>query len=92
MSRTTPRPPEKSPPPNTDGQRPPFIEIRTALTGLDRTAGLRRWRRSSGAGEAEILRYVATNVTMGIDPDSGHWIMEKNPQATTKLIVYFVAK
>jgi len=48
--------------------------------------------KSSGAGVAEILRYVATNVTMGIVPDSGHWIMEENPQATTKLIVDFLAK
>ena len=48
--------------------------------------------KSSGAGQAEILRLVATNVTMGIVPDSGHWIMEENPKATTKLIVDFLAK
>jgi pimeloyl-ACP methyl ester carboxylesterase len=48
--------------------------------------------KSSGAGQAEILRLVATNVTMGIVPDSGHWIMEENPKATTMLIVDFLAK
>jgi pimeloyl-ACP methyl ester carboxylesterase len=48
--------------------------------------------KSLGAREAEILRFVAANVTMGIVPDSGHWIMEENPKATTKLIVDFLAK
>jgi pimeloyl-ACP methyl ester carboxylesterase len=48
--------------------------------------------KSLGAGEAGILRLVATNVTMGIVPDSGHWIMEENPTAATKLIVDFLAK
>jgi pimeloyl-ACP methyl ester carboxylesterase len=48
--------------------------------------------KSLGAGEATILRVVATNVTEGIVPDSGHWIMEENPGATTKLIVDFLAK
>jgi pimeloyl-ACP methyl ester carboxylesterase len=48
--------------------------------------------KSSGAGQAEIMRFVATNVTMGIIPDSGHWIMEENPKATTQLIVDFLTK
>jgi pimeloyl-ACP methyl ester carboxylesterase len=48
--------------------------------------------KSLGAGEAEILRVVATNVTMGIVPNSGHWIMEENPKATTASIVDFLAK
>ena len=48
--------------------------------------------KSSGAGQAEILRFVAANVTMGIVPDSGHWIMEENPQATIKLVTEFLAK
>jgi pimeloyl-ACP methyl ester carboxylesterase len=47
--------------------------------------------KSLGAGEAEILRFVAANVTIGIVPNSGHWIMEENPEATTKLIVNFLA-
>ncbi len=48
--------------------------------------------KSSGAGQAEIMRFVATNVTMSIIQDSGHWIMEENPKATTQLIVDFLAK
>lgn len=48
--------------------------------------------KSSGAGQAEIMRFVATNVTMNIIPDSGHWIMEENPKATTELIVNFLAR
>ena len=48
--------------------------------------------KSSGAGQAAIMRLVATNVSVGIVPASGHWIMEENPAATTKLIVDFLAK
>ncbi len=48
--------------------------------------------KSFGTGEAETLRFVATNVTMGIVPDSGHWIMDENPRATTALIVEFLSK
>jgi pimeloyl-ACP methyl ester carboxylesterase len=48
--------------------------------------------KSAGAGQADIIRLVATNVKSGIIPDSGHWIMEENPQATTKLIVDFLGK
>jgi pimeloyl-ACP methyl ester carboxylesterase len=47
--------------------------------------------KSAGTGQAEIMRLVATNVTAGIVPGSGHWIMEENPQATTKLIVDFLS-
>jgi pimeloyl-ACP methyl ester carboxylesterase len=48
--------------------------------------------KSFGAAEAETLRDVATNVTMGIVPDSGHWIMDENPKATTVLTVDFLVK
>src|SRR5271170_1793767 len=47
--------------------------------------------KSFGAAEADTLRVVATNVTMGIIPDSGHWIMDENPQATTDFIVKFLS-
>jgi pimeloyl-ACP methyl ester carboxylesterase len=46
--------------------------------------------KSAGAGQADILRFVATNVTVGIIPNSGHWIMEENPDATTALIMDFL--
>jgi pimeloyl-ACP methyl ester carboxylesterase len=48
--------------------------------------------KSFGAGQAEVLRVVAANVTGGIVPGSGHWIMEENPDATTNLVVDFLAK
>jgi pimeloyl-ACP methyl ester carboxylesterase len=48
--------------------------------------------KSFGSAEADTLRFVATNVTMGIIPGSGHWIMDENPKATTALIVNFLAK
>jgi pimeloyl-ACP methyl ester carboxylesterase len=46
--------------------------------------------KSYGPTMADDLRQVGTNVIGGIVPDSGHWIMEENPQATTKLIVDFL--
>ena len=48
--------------------------------------------KSFGAAQAEVLRFVASNVTGGIVPNSGHWIMEENPQATIQLVVEFLAK
>ena len=47
--------------------------------------------KSFGTGEADELRFVATNVTMGIVPGSGHWIMDENPKATTESIVNFLS-
>jgi pimeloyl-ACP methyl ester carboxylesterase len=48
--------------------------------------------KSSGSGMVDILNFVATNVVGGIVPNSGHWIMEENPQATIKLVTEFLAK
>jgi pimeloyl-ACP methyl ester carboxylesterase len=48
--------------------------------------------KSFGAAEADTLRIVAVNVTMGIVPGSGHWIMDENPKATTALIADFLSK
>ena len=48
--------------------------------------------KSSGTGQAQIISNVATNVPAGVVPGSGHWIMEENPEATTKLIVDFLSK
>jgi pimeloyl-ACP methyl ester carboxylesterase len=48
--------------------------------------------KSSGKGMVDILAFVATNVKGGIVPNSGHWIMEENPQATIKLVVDFLAE
>jgi len=48
--------------------------------------------KSFGTAQADDLRFVASNVTGGIVPKSGHWIMEENPQATIKLITEYLAK
>jgi len=48
--------------------------------------------KSFGDGMAVELRFVGSNVTSGIVPDSGHWIMEENPQATIKLVSEFLRK
>jgi pimeloyl-ACP methyl ester carboxylesterase len=48
--------------------------------------------KSYGAGMKTELDFVASNVTGGVIPNSGHWIMEENPAATTKMIVEFVGK
>jgi pimeloyl-ACP methyl ester carboxylesterase len=48
--------------------------------------------KSSGSGMAQIMSFVATNVTGGIVPNSGHWIMEENPQATIKLVMDFLSR
>jgi pimeloyl-ACP methyl ester carboxylesterase len=48
--------------------------------------------KSFGAAQADDLRFVSTSVTGGIIPNSGHWIMEENPQATINLITEFLAK
>jgi pimeloyl-ACP methyl ester carboxylesterase len=47
--------------------------------------------KSFGAAQAATLRFVATNVTGGNVPGSGHWIMDENPTATTALIVNFLS-
>jgi len=47
---------------------------------------------SFGTQMAEDVRFVATNVTTGIITDSGHWVMEEQPQQTTAAIVDFVDK
>ena len=48
--------------------------------------------KSYGANMATELKFVATNVSGGVIPNSGHWIMEENPVATTKLVSDFLAK
>ena len=36
------------------------------------------------------LDQVATNVKPGVVPDSGHWVMEENPSAVTRLVTDFL--
>jgi len=48
--------------------------------------------KSFGPGMADELRFVARNVTGAIVPNSGHWIMEENPQATVTIVSGFLTK
>ncbi len=48
--------------------------------------------KSFGAAMADDLRFVASDVTSGIVPNSGHWIMEENPRATVRLVTQFLGK
>jgi pimeloyl-ACP methyl ester carboxylesterase len=49
-------------------------------------------QKSFGPMMATVMRAGADDVTEGIVPDSGHWIMEENPQATIQLVRAFLAR
>jgi pimeloyl-ACP methyl ester carboxylesterase len=46
--------------------------------------------KSFGAGMAKELRFVATDVTSVVIPNSGHWLMEEQPAATIAAIREFL--
>jgi pimeloyl-ACP methyl ester carboxylesterase len=46
--------------------------------------------KSFGTKMADVMRAGDTDVTAGVVPDSGHWIMEENPQATIRLVRDFI--
>jgi len=46
--------------------------------------------KSFGLQMAQIMRAAATDVTADVVPDSGHWVMDENPQATTALVRAFL--
>lgn len=48
--------------------------------------------KSFGPTMAAVMRAAGDDVTQGIVPDSGHWIMEENPSATIKLVRDFIAR
>jgi pimeloyl-ACP methyl ester carboxylesterase len=48
--------------------------------------------KSYGAHMADELRSIATNVQGGVIPKSGHWVMEENPDETTRMVLAFLAK
>jgi pimeloyl-ACP methyl ester carboxylesterase len=45
---------------------------------------------SYGAVQADDLRQVADNVTSNVITNSGHWIMEEQPDQAVRVIVAFV--
>ena len=48
--------------------------------------------KSFGPMMATVMRAAADDVTEAQVPDSGHWIMEENPAATTKLVTEFLSR
>jgi pimeloyl-ACP methyl ester carboxylesterase len=46
--------------------------------------------KSFGPTMAVVMRAAASNVTEGIVPHSGHWVMEENPADTIKLVTDFL--
>jgi pimeloyl-ACP methyl ester carboxylesterase len=48
--------------------------------------------QSFNTAMADEIRFVAKDVTVGIVPTSGHWVMEENPDGTTTLVLDFLAK
>jgi pimeloyl-ACP methyl ester carboxylesterase len=48
--------------------------------------------KSFGLMMATVMRFAASDVTEGVIPDSGHWIMEENPSATIAMVRSFIDK
>ena len=46
--------------------------------------------KSFGTAMADDLHFVAENVTGGVVPNSGHWLMEEQPAATIATIRAFI--
>lgn len=46
--------------------------------------------KSFGPMMATVMRAAGTNVTEGVVPGSGHWIMEENPTATVAMVAAFI--
>jgi pimeloyl-ACP methyl ester carboxylesterase len=48
--------------------------------------------KSFGPMMATVMRSAGDDVTEGIVPDSGHWIMEENPEGTSRLVRGFLSR
>jgi len=46
--------------------------------------------KSFGKTMAEMMRFAASKVQEGVVPDSGHWVMEENPNATITMVRAFL--
>lgn len=69
---------------------PPARNTATRSASRPRTSG--GVRASFGAQMAAIMREVATDVTEAVIPESGHWLMEEQPDATVQVIRDFLAR
>lgn len=48
--------------------------------------------KSFGTTMADVMRFAAKDVTSGVVPGSGHWIMEENPTATIAMTRDFLVR
>jgi pimeloyl-ACP methyl ester carboxylesterase len=48
--------------------------------------------KSFGTQQADLMRVVGTNVEGGVITNSGHWIMEEQPDQTVRLVTTFLGK
>jgi pimeloyl-ACP methyl ester carboxylesterase len=39
---------------------------------------------------ATVVRFAASDVSQGVIPNSGHWLMEEQPEATVKMVRDFL--
>jgi pimeloyl-ACP methyl ester carboxylesterase len=39
---------------------------------------------------ATVMRFAASDVTEGVIPDAGHWLMEEQPAATVAMVRAFL--
>jgi len=46
--------------------------------------------KSFGTTMAVVMRFAASDVREAVVPDSGHWIMEENPEATIRIVRGFL--
>jgi len=46
--------------------------------------------KSFGPMMATVMRFAATDMTEGVIPDAGHWLMEEQPTATVKMVRDFL--
>jgi len=46
--------------------------------------------KSFGPTMATVMRFAATDVSQGVVPNAGHWLMEEQPEATVKMVRDFL--
>jgi pimeloyl-ACP methyl ester carboxylesterase len=46
--------------------------------------------KSLGNALVQQMKLVATNITLVVLKDTGHWILEENPKATTDALMKFL--
>ena len=66
------------------------VTIHTRIGGRGPAVVMLHGFGTTGDMWAPVASALAENVEEAIVPDSGHWITEENPSATTKLVIDFL--